>query len=280
MCGIAGFIDLWDTKNVRAREERARILENMCEVIRHRGPDDSGSSLKDGVALGMRRLSIIDLAGGHQPISGEDGSATIVFNGEIYNFRELQSQLESRGHVFHTRSDTEAIVHAYEEYGTACVDHLRGMFAFAIWDDREKRLFLARDRAGEKPLYYTITPTGTLVFGSELKSLLEHPAVPRQTSSESLDAYLSLGYVPDPLSIFKDIKKLSPGHFRHSATAGWRSNSIGISRTKLMDTTAGKRITWKNYVSCSMNRCGSDWFPMCLWVLFCREVLIRAPLSP
>src|SRR6266576_3822546 len=213
MCGIAGFIDFWDTTKVREREDRARILENMCEVIRYRGPDDSGSFIKDGVALGMRRLSIIDLAGGHQPISGEDGSAIIIFNGEIYNFRELQPQLEGRGHVFRTRSDTEAIVHAYEEYGNACVDHLRGMFAFAIWDDKQRKLFIARDRAGEKPLYYTITPTGTLVFGSELKSLLEHPAVSRETSAASLDAYFSLGYVPDPLSIFKDIKKLPPGHF-------------------------------------------------------------------
>jgi asparagine synthase (glutamine-hydrolysing) len=213
MCGIAGFIDLWDARSARGREERAAILDNMCDVIRYRGPDDSGSLLKDGVALGMRRLSIIDLSGGHQPIAGEDGSATVVFNGEIYNFLELQPQLEARGHTFRTRSDTEAIVHAYEEYGTACVDHLRGMFAFALWDDRHRRLFIARDRAGEKPLYYTITPTGTFVFGSELKSLLEHPGVRHETSAESLDAYFSLGYVPDPLSIFKSIKKLPPGHF-------------------------------------------------------------------
>ena len=148
MCGIAGFIDLWDTSAGRAQEDRARILQNMCDVIRHRGPDDDGTMLKDGVALGMRRLAIIDLAGGHQPISGEDASATVVFNGEIYNFLELQPQLEARGHTFRTRSDTEAIVHAYEEYGTACVDHLRGMFAFAIWDERQRRIFIARDRAG------------------------------------------------------------------------------------------------------------------------------------
>src|SRR6266702_2130168 len=213
MCGIAGFIDLWDTSTPRAREDRAGMLQNMCEVIRYRGPDDSGSMLKDGVALGMRRLSIIELAGGHQPISGEDGSATVVFNGEIYNFRELQTELEAHGHKFQTRSDTEAIVHAYEQYGAGCVDHLRGMFAFAIWDERDQKLFIARDRAGEKPLYYTVTPTGTLVFGSELKCLLEHSGVNRETSAESLDAYLSLGYVPDPLSIFTGIKKLPPGHF-------------------------------------------------------------------
>ena len=196
MCGIAGFIDLWDTKSVGGLDERADTLRNMCEVIRYRGPDDSGSLLKDGVALGMRRLSIIDLAGGNQPISGEDGSATVVFNGEIYNFRELQTQLEGHGHKFQTRSDTEAIVHAYEQYGTACVDHLRGMFALAIWDETNQRLFIARDRAGEKPLYYTVTPTGTLIFGSELKSLLQHPGAQRETSAESLDAYFSLGYVP------------------------------------------------------------------------------------
>src|SRR5882724_2328460 len=213
MCGITGFIDLWSARTKVERSERGRRLDQMCQIIRHRGPDDQGVFVKEGVALGMRRLSIIDLAGGHQPISGEDGSATIVFNGEIYNFRELQPQLEGRGHVFRSRSDTEAIVHAYEEYGSTCVDHLRGMFAFAIWDDREKRLLIARDRAGEKPLYYTLTPTGTLVFGSELKSVLEHPAVRRETSAESLDAYFSLGYVPDPLSIFKDIRKLPPGHF-------------------------------------------------------------------
>src|SRR5215813_12426780 len=212
MCGIAGFIDFWDHHSTLDGEERRAILANMCEVIRYRGPDDEGSLLKEGVALGMRRLSIIDLAGGHQPISGEDGSVTIVFNGEIYNFQELQERLESLGHKFRTRSDTEAIVHAYEQYGTACVDHLRGMFAFAIWDAKRQSLLMARDRAGEKPLYYTLTPTGTLVFGSELKSVLEHPDVSRTTSAESLDAYFSLGYVPDPLSIFKDIKKLPPGH--------------------------------------------------------------------
>jgi len=212
MCGIAGFIDFWDHHSTLDGEERRAILANMCEVIRYRGPDDEGSLLKEGVALGMRRLSIIDLAGGHQPISGEDGSVTIVFNGEIYNFQELQERLESLGHKFRTRSDTEAIVHAYEQYGTACVDHLRGMFAFAIWDAKRQSLLIARDRAGEKPLYYTLTPTGTLVFGSELKSVLEHPDVSRTTSAESLDAYFSLGYVPDPLSIFEDIKKLPPGH--------------------------------------------------------------------
>ena len=213
MCGIAGYIDLWDAGEARDVEERAAILDRMCRIITHRGPDDQGVMLKPGVALGMRRLSIIDLAGGHQPISGEDGSVTIVFNGEIYNFLELKPQLEARGHRFITHSDTEAIVHAYEEFGPECLQHLRGMFAFAIWDEKARRLFIARDRAGKKPLYYTTTPKGTLVFGSELKALLEHPDVIRDLDVEALDAYITLGYVPDPLSIFRHIHKLPPGHY-------------------------------------------------------------------
>jgi asparagine synthase (glutamine-hydrolysing) len=213
MCGIAGFIDLWDTHQSRGQEERAQILDAMCRIITHRGPDDQGTMLQDGVALGMRRLSIIDLVGGHQPISGEDGSVTIVFNGEIYNFLELQPRLESLGHQFQTRSDTEAIVHAYEQFGVACLEHLRGMFALAIWDAGRRQLFIARDRAGKKPLYYTITPPGTLVFASELKSILLHPDVRREINPQALDAYLTLGYVPDPLCVFKHIHKLPPGHY-------------------------------------------------------------------
>jgi len=213
MCGIAGYIDLWDAGEAREVEERSAVLDRMCRIIRHRGPDDQGVMLKPGIALGMRRLSIIDLAGGHQPISGEDDSVTIVFNGEIYNFLELKPQLEALGHTFSTHSDTEAIVHAYEEFGPDCLQHLRGMFAFAIWDERARRLFIARDRAGKKPLYYTTTPKGTFVFGSELKGLLEHPDVVKELDPEALDAYLTLGYVPDPLSIFRGIHKLPPAHF-------------------------------------------------------------------
>src|SRR5215204_1250715 len=212
MCGIAGYIDFWESRLRGSADHRAAVLTNMCQIIRHRGPDDQGMLVTDGVALGMRRLSIIDLEGGHQPISGEDGSATIVFNGEIYNFQELKNQLERCGHVFKTNSDTEAIVHAYEEYGPSCVDHLRGMFAFAIWDARKEQLFVARDRVGKKPLYYTTTPNGTFVFGSELKSLLQHEDVSRETDPVAVDAYLTLGYIPDPLSIFRGIHKLPPGH--------------------------------------------------------------------
>jgi asparagine synthase (glutamine-hydrolysing) len=209
MCGIAGFVGSSVTP---ARGADADVLARMCGVIAHRGPDDQGTLVLDGAALGMRRLSIIDLAGGHQPLSGCDPSVQIVFNGEVYNFRELQRELEARGHAFKTRSDTEAVVHAFEEWGAACVEHLRGMFAFAVWDGRTRELFVARDRVGKKPLYYTVTGGGDFVFGSELKSLLEHPGVPTEASDEAVDAYLTLGYVPDPLSIFRGVWKLPPGH--------------------------------------------------------------------
>lgn len=213
MCGIAGFVDQRSARDDGGPPELAATLDRMCRVIAHRGPDDQGVLLtRDGAALGMRRLSIIDLAGGHQPLSGCNAATTIVFNGEVYNFLELRRDLEARGHRFKTHSDTEAIVHAFEEYGEDCVSRLRGMFAFAIWDERKRELFVARDRAGKKPLYYTVTPRGTFVFGSELKSLLEHPEVERETNPEALDAYLTLGYVPEPLSVFRDVHKLPPGH--------------------------------------------------------------------
>jgi asparagine synthase (glutamine-hydrolysing) len=220
MCGIAGFVGN-DTD--LQEPERAAILDRMCRVIAHRGPDDQGTWLGDEAALGMRRLSIIDLTTGRQPISGEDGQTLVVFNGEIYNYRELRPVLESRGHTFRTASDTEVIVHAYEEFGSECLAHFRGMFAFAVWDERRRTLLLARDRVGKKPLYYTVTPRGTLVFGSELKSLLEHPEVRRELSPEAVDAYLALGYVPDPLSIFRDIRKLPPGHL-----LVWRDRLLSV----------------------------------------------------
>ena len=217
MCGITGFIE---REASGAAAERAALLDRMCRVIKHRGPDDQGMFVEGCVALGMRRLSIIDLAGGHQPLSGCDARVTVVFNGEIYNYRELQRELESRGHRFQTHSDTETIVHAYEEFGKNCVEHFRGMFAFALWDEKARVLFIARDRVGKKPLYYTVTHDGALVFGSELKSLLEYPSVTRETDADALDAYLSFGYVPDPLCIFKEIHKLPPGH--HLTHAGGR----------------------------------------------------------
>jgi asparagine synthase (glutamine-hydrolysing) len=210
MCGIAGFV--YQDEFRRERESNLAALDRMCRVITHRGPDDQGMFAEGLAALGMRRLSIIDLAGGHQPMSGCNERVKIVFNGEIYNYQDLQRELEGRGHRFKTHSDTETILHAYEEYGANCVDYLRGMFAFAIWDERTRELFIARDRAGKKPLYYTVSPRGTLIFGSELKSLREHAEFRGEISAEALDAYLTFGYVPDPLTIFRDVHKLPPGH--------------------------------------------------------------------
>ncbi|HEX8336555.1 MAG TPA: asparagine synthase (glutamine-hydrolyzing), partial [Pyrinomonadaceae bacterium] len=210
MCGIAGFVE-----SVRASapaEARAALLDRMCRRITHRGPDEQGAEVLGRAAIGMRRLSIIDLAGGQQPMSGCDPRVRVVFNGEIYNYKELQRDLEARGHRFRTRSDTEAIVHAYEEWGERSVERLRGMFAFAVWDGPQERLFVARDRAGEKPLYYAATPRGSFVFGSELKCLLEHPDVAPETDPAALDAYLTLGYVPEPLSVFRGVRKLEAGH--------------------------------------------------------------------
>jgi asparagine synthase (glutamine-hydrolysing) len=208
MCGIAGF---FEPEERLAPAEQRRVLAQMCNVIEHRGPDDEGFFVEDGVALGMRRLSIIDLFTGHQPISNEDGTVWIVFNGEIYNYRELRDDLIRRGHAFKTNTDTETIVHLYEEEGEACVSRLRGMFAFAIYDRRARKLFLARDRVGVKPLHYALAGN-RLVFGSEIKSLLQHPEVPRAVNHEAISDFLSFSYVPDPQTAFRGIRKLPPGH--------------------------------------------------------------------
>jgi asparagine synthase (glutamine-hydrolysing) len=183
----------------------------MCDVIRHRGPDDEGIHVEPGVGLGMRRLSIIDLATGHQPIRSEDGTVWVVFNGEIYNYRELRRELEAAGHSFSTSSDTETIVHAYEEWGEAAVARLRGMFAIALWDAKARTLLLARDRAGIKPLHY-VESGGRLYFGSEIKSLLAAGAVERRVDLEALDHYLSYLYAPRDRSVFAGVRKLPPGH--------------------------------------------------------------------
>ncbi|TEU14768.1 MAG: asparagine synthase (glutamine-hydrolyzing) [Anaerolineales bacterium] len=206
MCGIVGIID-----PALSTTEIWPILGQMNDVITHRGPDDDGFFVIDGIGLGMRRLSIIDLAGGKQPIYNEDGSIVIVFNGEIYNYRELTRQLQRRGHTFTTASDTEVIVHLYEELGEDCVHHLRGMFAFAVWDKRRRQLFIARDRLGIKPLYYTQVGK-RLVFGSEIKSILQHPEVQARLNLEALGNFLSLKYVPAPQTMFTDILSLPPGH--------------------------------------------------------------------
>jgi asparagine synthase (glutamine-hydrolysing) len=205
MCGIAGFID-----NECGQNEAEHLIDRMCKVIRHRGPDDQGGWVEEGVALGMRRLSIIDISGGHQPIFNEDGSILIVFNGEIYNYQQLRMELQEKGHHFQTNSDTEAIVHAYEEFGDECVKHLRGMFTFALWDRKRQRLLAARDRFGKKPFNY-YWDGKKLIYGSEIKSILEAD-IPREINHIALDEYLVYRYVPSPNTLFKNVMKLSPGH--------------------------------------------------------------------
>jgi asparagine synthase (glutamine-hydrolysing) len=205
MCGIAGFID---TECAYANaEERIRV---MCNLIRHRGPDEQGVWIGNGAALGMRRLSIIDVAGGHQPIFNEDKSILVVFNGEIYNYQSLKQTLQERGHSFQTQSDTEVIVHAYEEFGDDCPRQLRGMFAFALWDKKRQRLLLARDRFGKKPLNY-YWDGQRLIFGSEIKSLLA-AGIPRAINPIALDEYLVYAYVPTPHTLFRDVQKLPAAH--------------------------------------------------------------------
>lgn len=184
----------------------------MTEAIAHRGPDGDGFYDAPGIGLGHRRLAIVDLAGGDQPMFNENRSVAIVFNGEIFNFQPLMAELTALGHRFRTRCDTEVIVHAWEEWGESCLDRLNGQFAFALWDERQETLFLARDRFGEKPLYYSFLGDGRLIFASELKSLLQSPAVDRRLDPQAIEEYFAFGYVPDPRSIYSDVKKLPPGH--------------------------------------------------------------------
>jgi asparagine synthase (glutamine-hydrolysing) len=207
MCGITGIFDARGQRDI----DRA-VLTRMNEAQHHRGPDDGGLYVERGIGLGHRRLSIIDLSTGHQPLYNEDGSVCIVFNGEIYNFQELVPELQALGHIFRTRSDTEVIVHAWEAWGADCVQRLRGMFAFALWDRNKESLFLARDRLGVKPLYYAQLPTGFWLFGSELKSLLAYPALTREIDPLAVEEYFAYGYVPEPRTILKGVHKLSPGH--------------------------------------------------------------------
>ena len=202
MCGLAGYLS--------PRTFPADVLERMTARLAHRGPDADGFYRDGPVALGHRRLSIIDLAGSPQPMSTPDGELTVVFNGEIYNFRELREALAARGHRFATHGDTEALLYAYREYGEGMLEHLQGMFAFALWDRPRRRLFIARDHLGVKPLYYH-WDGATLVFGSELKALLEHPAVTREIDLDALGLYLECQYIPAPKSIYRSVRKLEPG---------------------------------------------------------------------
>jgi asparagine synthase (glutamine-hydrolysing) len=243
MCGITGAI--W-TDPERAID--AHTLRRMTDVLAHRGPDDTGSLHEEfrlrppyesmpGVGLGFRRLAIIDLATGHQPMSNEDGSIWIVFNGEIYNYEFLRRRLEGSGHRFKTDSDTETIVHLYEDEGPECFSHLNGMFAVAIWDANRRRLVLGRDRLGKKPLVYRPEP-GRLLFASELKSLLEVPGVPREIDPAAIDEYLTYQYVPHPNTIFRGFKKLPPGHY-----AVWQDDQLEVRPYWQHDFTFERRVT-------------------------------------
>ncbi len=207
MCGIYGILDF-----DRRHSPYEPLLLRMGGIIEHRGPDDYGHYEGPGIGLGMRRLSIIDVAGGHQPISNEDNTIWLVLNGEIYNFQSLRSQLEAKGHQFRTRSDTETIVHLYEEEGEHFFKRLRGMFGLALWDQNRQRLILGRDRMGEKPIYFRREPS-RMLFASELKSILQAPGVPRRLNIAALQEYLALGYVPSPLTMLDGIQKLLPGHY-------------------------------------------------------------------
>jgi asparagine synthase (glutamine-hydrolysing) len=207
MCGIVGIMDV-----AGARAIDRDLVSRLNETQHHRGPDEVGLHVEPGVGLGHRRLSIIDLSTGQQPLFNEDGSVVVVYNGEIYNYRELIGELITLGHVFRTKSDTEAIVHAWEQWGEDCVTRFRGMFAFALWDRNRETLFLARDRLGVKPLHYALLPGNLLVFGSELKSLAAHPAFRRELDPFAIEEYFALGYVPEPRTIYVGAHKLAPAH--------------------------------------------------------------------
>jgi asparagine synthase (glutamine-hydrolysing) len=206
MCGIYGYLSLIEGNKI------GHAVEQAVDSIRHRGPDEGGQWEGDGIFLGMRRLSIIDLVGGQQPIWNEDNSCVIIYNGELYNFLDLRPELENLGHVFRTYSDTEVILHGYEEWGPACLKRFNGMFAFAIWDNKDKTLFLARDRIGEKPLYY-YKDDERIIFASEIKAIISHPAVPRKINLKGLANFLAFGHAIAPETIFQKIFKLLPGHY-------------------------------------------------------------------
>jgi asparagine synthase (glutamine-hydrolysing) len=207
MCGITG---IFDPRGARAVDPA--LLRRMNDAQLHRGPDEGSVHVEPGLGLGHRRLSIIDIATGQQPLFNEDGSVVVVFNGEIYNYQELIPELQALGHRFHTKSDTECIVHAWEQWGERCVHRFRGMFAFVLWDRNRQILFMARDRLGVKPLHYAVLDDGMLVFGSELKSLTTHPGLRKDIDPQAIEEYFALGYVADPRTIYRQARKLPPAH--------------------------------------------------------------------
>lgn len=237
MCGITGFVNADGSAANRA------LLESMNEALHHRGPDDDGFYLSANVGLAMRRLAIIDLATGKQPIYNSDRSKSLVFNGEIYNYQELREDLERRGHKLYTKSDTEVVIKLYDELGPDCLGHLRGMFAFAIWDENDRSLFVARDRVGKKPLLYSHQKNGDLIFGSEFQALLPHPGISREVDLAAIDDYLSFLCVPAPKTAFREIRKLEPAHWLR-----WRDGKIETQRywrpdfSKKIDITEAEAI--------------------------------------
>ena len=221
MCGINGI-----AFSIRSRRRvDPSLLKSMRDVITHRGPDDEGIYIDENIGLGHRRLSIVDVASGHQPMTNEDGSLQIIYNGEVYNHADYRETLEARGHVYRTHCDTETILHLYEEYGDSCVEHLRGMFAFAIWDKKKRELFIARDRLGVKPLYYVHTADGSLYFASEIKALLEARAVKPELNYSAFSDYLANHATSGEDTLFVDVKRLMPGH-----TLTWRDGEIRIKK--------------------------------------------------
>ena len=224
------------------------LVKAMADTIEHRGPDDEGYYVSGQVGLGFRRLSIIDLQSGHQPLSNEDGSIWIVFNGEIYNYQELRTLLLGRGHVFRTRTDTEVIVHLYEEFGPACLEKLRGMFGFAIWDQKTRTFLLARDRVGIKPLYYHLSDT-SLIFGSEIKAILADPAVKREMAPELIDRFLTFLYLPGEETLLKGIRKLAPGHYLLSRDGKtiqkqyWDLGFAGLPQSRSLEDAEGELVS-------------------------------------
>jgi len=207
MCAIAGLFDLYHPSEIDAA-----LLQRMTELQAHRGPDGAGTHREPGVGLGHRRLSIIDIGGGRQPLFNEDHSVAVVYNGEIYNFPALMRELQQFGHSFRTHCDTEVIVHAWEQWGERCVEHFRGMYAFALWDRKQRSLFLARDRLGVKPLHYAVLDNGQLIFASEMKGLLAHHALRRELDPLAVEEYFAYGYIAEPRTVFRQIRKLEPGH--------------------------------------------------------------------
>ncbi|NVM78337.1 asparagine synthase (glutamine-hydrolyzing) [Duganella sp. SG902] len=218
MCAIAGVFDLYHQADIDPV-----LLQRMTDIQRHRGPDQGGMHREPGVGLGHRRLSIIDLAGGQQPLFNEDHSVAVVYNGEIYNFKALMRELQQFGHIFRTQCDTEVIVHAWEQWGARCVERFRGMFAFALWDRKQRSLFLARDRLGVKPLHYAVLDNGHLIFASEIKALLTHDQLLRELDPLAIEDYFAYGYIPEPRTAFRQVRKLEPGHtllLRHGSAPG------------------------------------------------------------